>query len=109
MNEPNQQATPRYLTKEEVQFIFRGIADSTLDEWRAQGLPYFKKGRVVLFPAEGVLQWGHKQTVGRAAIEGRTISPNELEQFWQHIERMVSVTVKQTLAELQHPGHLEAA
>jgi hypothetical protein len=95
MDVASQSQAPRFFTKEEVQFIFRGIADSTLDDWKAQGgLPHFKKGRVVLYPADGVLAWAQKRTVGRAALEGRAIAPSELQEFWGHIERMVKAEVE---------------
>lgn len=99
----------RFFTIEEVMFVFRVKSPSTIDDWKADGLPYFKKGRVVLFPAAGVLAWARRQTVNGAVLDGRPARPEELEAFWEHVERMVGVTVNQMLQELRHPNHLEAA
>lgn len=97
----------RSFTREDVKFIF-AVGDSTIDEWQSSGMPHFKKGRVVRYPAAELVEWRRKLTVNRCAGSAGP-RPEELERFWEQIERMVSVVVRQVLNELQHPNHLEAA
>lgn len=107
--ENNAEPKLRYYTREDLMFIF-GVAERTIDEWQSsRSLPCFKVGRVVRYPAAGVFAWARARTLNQAAAEGRAAKPEELEQFWLHIERMVSVVARQIISELQHPNHLEAA
>lgn len=39
------------------------IGGSTVDQWRSEGMPYVKRGRVVLFIASDVLAWLQAQTI----------------------------------------------
>lgn len=86
----------QFLTPARLAWVM-DVSDRTVAEWtggrrRKPQIACFKKGHVIRFAPEAVLQFILAYTLlpaGRAALPTPKLEPEQFEQLWQRIERLV--------------------